>query len=697
MRLGTEALSRLSRFLFISIAIGSLMACVLGISYSRIRPAGADNEPHPHKYGKGDRLACPKGVLAVCSVGLAAVLSLCFQPSSAEAAGHKWHNSLAPEGEATEELTLTQPAVHSELDKVRRSPGEYPWIVSNYDIVIPDSATTQEQKAAYELAHWLEEITGAMFPVISDVKPRERKEISVGRTRRLESSGLAIKKMDLGDEGYAIGAENGNLYLIGGRKRGPLYAVFALLEEDLGCRWYPGMIHRIPKHPELKFRPVPRSLVPKLEGREPFYWSALSPVWSLRNRTNSTHVPIPEEWGGHMFWALRTHSYMRLVPPDKYFEDHPEYYGLRSGKRALRRLCLTNPDVLAIATESVLEILRRHPGTRAIMVAQEDGSGPCECDKCTALDLAEGSPAASNLDFTNKIAEVVEEEFPGVLVCTYAYHFTNKAPKTIRPRHNVGIRLCNTELHPMPFISVADHEGYQQIQAGWQSVCDNIFIYDYWANYHHYLAPNPNMVMIAQNIRYFVEHGVLEVSGLGTASWCNVGDRDPMRAWVIAKLLWNPDWDVTELMRDFALGYYGKAGPAMAAYDELLRQSAQEHIHEEVMIRPKGGRRFPMDLPFLSREFLDKATELFDEAESLVENEQVRLSVERARLSIMYVKLERGPAFVGDDYGRVLERFESITRHLGTMRVDEHGCPMLSGKLNKWQDDWRSYTQAQTH
>ena len=50
---------------------------------------------------------------------------------------------------------------------------------------------------------------------------------------------------DLDDEGYAIAVKGGRLFLFGGKKRGPLYAAIAFMEEDLGLRWYSPEVSRV--------------------------------------------------------------------------------------------------------------------------------------------------------------------------------------------------------------------------------------------------------------------------------------------------------------------------------------------------------------------------------------------------------------------------------------------------------------------
>jgi hypothetical protein len=93
-----------------------------------------------------------------------------------------------------------------------------------------------------------------------------------------------------------------------------------------------------------------------------------------------------------------------------------------------------------------------------------------------------------------------------------------------------------------------------------------------------------------------------------------------------------------------------------------------------------------MDSAFLSREFLEKATELYDRAEQLAGND-VELShrVQRDRLPIIYVKLCRGPEFVGEGYEALIDRFETIARREGLQHIYE-GPPDVDKKLKTWRD-----------
>ncbi len=215
------------------------------------------------------------------------------------------------------------------------------------------------------------------------------------------------------------------------------------------------------------------------------------------------------------------------------------------------------------------------------------------------------------------------------------------------------------------------------------AIHDRIHIWDYCVNFSHYTAPMPNMDVVADNIRYFVAHHATGVMEQG-AYQSPATERDLMRSWVMAKLMWDPSQDVWDLMQDFIWGYFGNAAPPIVEYNVLLRQAGRDHA--ETLAAPDGGIRYKMDSPFLSREFLDKATDLYDRAEQLAgDDAELLRRVERDRLPIMYVKLCRGPEFAGDGYGALIDRFESIARREGLQHIKE-GPPDLEAKLKGWRD-----------
>lgn len=590
-----------------------------------------------------------KGVATVREVSriLCGVVVLVFVLGVHSQAAAGWQNSLKPKGKPSAKLSL---AVNG---------------ITNYVIVIPEKPTPQEQKAGEELAHWLGEVTGAKFPIVKDSeKPRET-ELSIGRTNRLASSAAELLRLELGEEGYAITVKGKRILLVGGRKRGPIYAVLALLEEDVGCRWYTRKVNRIPKKPTLRLRIVPRSYMPPFRLRDPFYKDAFDGRWSLLNRTNAPRARIPKEWGGNLNYVPGwfVHTFNRIVPPSKYFDVHPEYYQLdKKGKRTHRNPCPTHPEVVRIAVRKVLEAVARSPDSELISVSKNDIRGVCQCPTCKALNEAEGSPSAGPLSLVNKVAEAVEEVRPDALVTTLAYHDTVQPPKTMRPRPNVVIRLCTDScMWRHPFTPARDSEYFRTALEGWARIHDKIFIWDYSVNFGNYMEPWPSFHAIAENLRFYARNNVIGVMIQG-AYQSTGNERELMRSWVFAKLLWDPSRDTWELMKDFIWGYYGRAAPPLIKYNKMLYRAGLKHKR----ISQEPG-------------FLEKAKALFARAEELAPNEEILHRVELARLPIIDLEVKRllkelprhPDTFDREYFLSLLGKFEEVARREKLWKVAE--------------------------
>lgn len=561
----------------------------------------------------------------------------------------EWQNSLKPKGEPAK---LPLPLV------VDGKPAA--------GILCPENANSNDKVAAQELQKWIKEITGATLQIYYGGAP--------GRN-------IIIRTDDrLGDEGYWLRAKDVHVLLWGGSKRGLMNGVFALLEEDLGCRFYTKDSIMLPKTNTLVIAPPERRYAPQLKLRDPFYSCAFDPEWSLRNRANAPHANVPEEYGGHVDYdGMFVHTAEQIIPPDKYFKTHPEYFAqLKNGERSTAQLCTTHPEVAKLAIEYVKEVLRKNSNTEIVSISKNDNTTVCHCERCEKLRTEEGSDMANQLTLVNQVAEAVETDFPKVTIDTLAYLVTIQVPKTMRPRKNVAIRLCNDSVGSWdhPFTPAADCDVAKLVTA-WSAVHNRIYIWDYNVNFSHYLAPMPNLDVMAANIRFWITNhaeGVMLQGG-----YQGPAERDELKSWVTAKLLWNPAWDEKALTQDFIWGHYGKAAPALEEYETLLNQMRRDFAAE--MKSPKNGIRYRMDAPFITKKFVDRATEIFTRAKELAKDD-VELSrrVERAELPILYVQCVRGPEFAGTNYAQVLADFDRITRQEKVTHLRE-GATDLETKL----------------
>ena len=81
--------------------------------------------------------------------------------------------------------------------------------------------------------------------------------------------------------------------------------------------------------------------------------------------------------------------------------------------------------------------IRENPDCKVFSIAQNDWKNYCTCPDCKALDDQYGTPAATLITFVNRLAEDIKEDYPDVLLHTFAYQYTKKAPVGLQVADNV--------------------------------------------------------------------------------------------------------------------------------------------------------------------------------------------------------------------------------------------------------------------
>ena len=69
----------------------------------------------------------------------------------------------------------------------------------------------------------------------------------------------------------------------------------------------------------------------------------------------------------------------------------------------------------------------------------------CECPNCKRIDDLNESQSGSIITFVNKLAKAIKDEYPDILIHTFAYQYSRKTPKKVIPDNNIIVRLCNIE------------------------------------------------------------------------------------------------------------------------------------------------------------------------------------------------------------------------------------------------------------
>ncbi len=521
---------------------------------------------------------------------------------------------------------------------------------SAYRIVVADNASPSTRHGAEELQMFLEQMTGAKLPIISDQQPLGPREIILGENAHLAKVNSKIDFQALGNEGYAIRTVGPHLVIAGGALRGNMYGVYGLLEDHLGCRWFAPGVSRIPKVPRLVLPAIDEKKVPVLEYREPFTFDCFDGDWCARNRMNSSHASLDAKHGGKVRWGGGfVHTFANLVPPQKYFKDHPEYFSLVGGKRqdGYAQLCCTNEDVIRLCTDGILAEMKAQPDAFVFSVSQNDTDKHCECERCQAIAKADESQGAPVFYLVNRVAEAAGKQFPDKAVETLAYQWTRKPPKSWRPLPNVIIRLCSIECcfsHPLGTCDSPANQAFRRDLEGWSKVSQRLWVWDYVTDFSNYLLPFPNQRVRNDNIQLYVRNNVKGIFEQDTYDTPH-SEMAALGGYLTAKFLWNPDYDEQTAMREFLEGYYGSAAGPIRKYLDLIHDRVEkENIHVMIWAQPNS--------PHLTNLLLTQANALWEEAEKLAAGDpDVLRRVKLSRMSVDFAIVERARIEAGKGAG----------------------------------------------
>ena len=521
---------------------------------------------------------------------------------------------------------------------------------TDYQILLPESPTQVQTAAAEELAGILKEISGADFPIIREdgtvAKPEEKLlVIGPSRTSQKFLNGDPDES-SIGYDGIIIKQAGESIVFSGHPQRGPLYAVDTFLEDELGCRWWTSAESFIPKCADITADDFDLCYTPKLIFRDSFYEGVIGEdhvQFASRIKCNGNAEPIPEKWGGHHHYLYFVHSFYQIINPMEY-EEHPDWFPEIDGVRKVgcawagtpeyrewakhlkpeqiaeqgAQLCLSNEELYQTMLARILDGLKKDPTATIVSISQNDWGGYCECEKCRKVLEEEGTISGVILRFVNRMAEDIQRVYPDVLIDTLAYRDTRKPPLSVSARENVIVRLCSIECSFIQDLQSwygeplsrsgerrpAVEEQNLSFQADieeWNKHAEHLFIWDYMTDFSAYLLPFPNYRIWADNIRFFTEHRTLGLFEQGDYQ-AATGDFVQLRAWVVAKLLWNPELSQRELMEEFIAGYYApELVPLYMEYFDLLadayektgmgldiyRKSAKDWIDLDTMNRAK--------------------------------------------------------------------------------------------------------------
>jgi len=556
-----------------------------------------------------------------------------------------------------------------------------PGAMMSWKIVCATAATPSEKYAATEFQRLFKEMGGKELPLVEAADASDG-AIFIGPDAVL-GSGQPTDRRALDEEALRIRVTPNAVCIDGGRPRGTLYGVYEFYEELCGVRFLTFDHTYFP--PDAAQRTIPAGVLvvnPTFVFRWSYYGeTSRYPDFAARLRVNT--VSDDPKLGGRTGYRLVNHNVAYLVPPAKWGKEHPEYFALVNGQRKLEeggggpQLCMSNPELVGVVVEAVLEEIKKNPTARNINIAQMDNDSYCTCPNCAAIDALEESHAGATLAFVNAVAERVEKSHPEVFLSTFAYQYTRRPPKNIKPRPNVMIQLCSIEccdFHAIEDPSCPLNRAFCADLAGWKKIVNHVFIWHYNTNFKGYVLPFPNLRSIGPSVAYFANNngkGVfMQAAGNGFST-----ELSDLRNYVMARCLWKPGRDSWKEAEEFCrLHYAESAGPILAYlkwYHDLV-DSFGVHptcfpTESSLCISPESARRI---------------MGYFRDALALAKSGAVKTRVEKASLcayraavsaSSMKLTYRDGRCYpdLSEYSGDLLDQYAALCQRFGATMDDE--------------------------
>lgn len=563
-------------------------------------------------------------------------------------------------------------------------------IINNCNIVVQKSAPEAIKYAAKELQAYLNKIVPACVPTISAEKTSDQ-NIILEISDPLQYNEISYAKPS---DAFHIYEENDCIYIVGCSDRSAIYGVYSLLEH-IGCRFFSPDTEKIPLLDCIELEDNLDIFESSPFEYRDIYWScAFDTAWSLKAKINGACKNgrgmgrnLPEDVGGGLNYAgpYFVHSFSMLVPPNQYFDTHPEYFseidGERTAKHLYSQLCMTNPEVISISAKKACEWLRENPDRKMVSISQNDSfiiGSYCQCSECKKIIEREGAPSGALIHFVNSVAKLIEKEFPDAIVDTLAYQYSVAPPKYIRPNKNVCIRLCTGGCNSHTIDSCEHNAHIKEAFEKWSLICNKLYVWDYTTNFGQYLTPYPNLTIIPKNIKFFENHSVKGLFMQGQYQGGNNGEFGELRSYLISRLLWNPDADVERDAKEFMDEYYGEAAPYVCEYLKFIHEKGTlMHASCAFLCRDKWN-----DL--ISNEELDYLNKLWYSAISACRDEKTIKHTKCSSMCHEWFKLDSGrmEGMSEDNKEYVFEQFYKKCRELGIEKLSE-GANIPTPQINQ--------------
>ena len=497
---------------------------------------------------------------------------------------------------------------------------------SNADIVVAANVSSDVQDAAKSLQNYIRKSTGATLPIHT----ASNAAVSI----QLQNAAALPDSPKLDPEGFILqGLDKSTFVIAGGGDRGIEFGVYDFLERYLGVRWLmPGeMGEDVPKHTTLDISSA--KIV-----QEPVYLSRrLGGITSSKSDVDGMWT-----WHNRAVWReSHGHNLLNIFPPKDYAKTHPEFYPMLNGKRYIPKQGTWNwqpnfsaPDIVDEGAKQVEKYFQEHPDATSYSLAMNDSSGtfdhsPASLARRNGKKNSQGKEDVSDDYYlwANAVASKVLLQYPDKWLGTLAYHELTDPPK---PEIGVNDHIIPfMTLGRMRWIDPKIREIDQKNTENWAAVAKHLGWYDYIYGMT-YCIPREWPHLAQQYLSWGAAHHVKFYTSELYPNW-----GEGPKGWIFAKLLWNPNQNVDDLLNDW---YEHAAGPA-AAPKLKAYYAIWEKFWTQDILKSKWWTQAGPYLPFTSTEYLadvpqsyvEQSDQLLDEAYKLADTPERKARVEKLR------------------------------------------------------------------
>ncbi len=381
-----------------------------------------------------------------------------------------------------------------------------------------------------------------------------------------------------GNHGYVFAPYSDNVVIQSPTPLGVRYAAAAFLRKYLDVEWLmPGPYGAdTPVRDRIAIPCVLESSAPAFNMR--YAWNARPDVeWMLNQGLQSHSQSRMENF---------SHALLYYFDPDKYFDEHPEYYPIHNGEhyRPTDGIAwqprFSEPGTIDVAASEIIALLKADPNIVSVSLGVNDSGGYCEKELAEQKALhglnSEGLVHMTDLfcKWSNAVIEKVLAAFPGrnIKFGMIAYRNLNDPPKEPGLKFHESMIPYITKDRSAWMDPVQKAQGHR-ITLDWLERCSQLG----WYNYEYgsaYLVPRIYTATMQEYMQFAEDSGVKYIFAETMFSI----DEGP-KPHLFAMLNWDPDCNVQDLENRWYRKAVGpQAAPHLAAFYKVWEEIWTEDI-----------------------------------------------------------------------------------------------------------------------